>query len=258
MLEAVADPVRLRIIRRLSDGRTASLADLADAAGVHVNTVRPRVAELEDAAVIERVTGAPSGRGRPSIGYRLAAGWSVPTSDFRGLAQLQQNGNVALQQDAVVRQKSDCSLEITRGSGVVEPLFFEVGRNGVGSGRAQRIAFFFNGLDSNRINCAVTNHTRDQVSRAGHFLMRWRRFRGGCGPRRRWPVNRTFFNADNDGLGNGHRVIAQRVFHVTIAFLRRIGLDSVAIFQHDGVRVRGGAQQDKSAKCNNRFQVRKV
>ena len=88
MLEAVADPVRLRIIRRLSDGRTASLADLADAAGVHVNTVRPRVAELEDAAVIERVTGAPSGRGRPSIGYRLAAGWSVPTSDFRGLAQL--------------------------------------------------------------------------------------------------------------------------------------------------------------------------
>jgi predicted ArsR family transcriptional regulator len=88
MLEAVADPVRLRIIRRLSHGRIASLADLADAAGVHVNTARPRIAELEDAAVIERVTEAPTRRGRPSIGYRLAAGWSVPTSDFGGLAQL--------------------------------------------------------------------------------------------------------------------------------------------------------------------------
>ena len=88
MLEAVADPVRLRVLRHLSHGRTASLADLADAAGVHVNTVRPRIAELEDSAVIERVPGAPSGRGRPTIGYRLAAGWSVPTSDFRGLAQL--------------------------------------------------------------------------------------------------------------------------------------------------------------------------
>ncbi|TMK63061.1 MAG: hypothetical protein E6G53_11700 [Actinobacteria bacterium] len=88
MLEAVADPVRLRILRRLSEGRTASLADLAHAAGVHVNTVRPRVAELEETAVIERVTDPPAGRGRPSIGYRLAAGWSVPTSDFRGLAQL--------------------------------------------------------------------------------------------------------------------------------------------------------------------------
>ena len=53
MLEAVADPVRLRILRRLSEGRTASLADLAHAAGVHVNTVRPRVAELEETAVID-------------------------------------------------------------------------------------------------------------------------------------------------------------------------------------------------------------
>jgi len=87
-LEAVADPVRLRILRHLSRGRTASLSELAGAAGVHVNTVRPRVAELAEAAVIERVAEAPSGRGRPSIGYQLAAGWSVPTSDFRGLAQL--------------------------------------------------------------------------------------------------------------------------------------------------------------------------
>src|SRR2546421_8405838 len=88
MLEAVADPVRLRVLRHLSHGRTASLADLADAAGVHANTVRTRIAELEDSAVIEGVPRGPSGRCRPTIGYRLAAGWSVPTSDFRGLAQL--------------------------------------------------------------------------------------------------------------------------------------------------------------------------
>lgn len=87
-LDAIADPVRLRIVRHLSDHPGASLPELADAAGVHPNTARPHAAALEAAAVIERESDAPSGRGRPRLGYRLRPGWSPPTADFRGLAEL--------------------------------------------------------------------------------------------------------------------------------------------------------------------------
>ncbi|HKP88861.1 MAG TPA: helix-turn-helix domain-containing protein [Thermoleophilaceae bacterium] len=87
-LDAIADPVRLSIVRHLADHPGASLPELAGAAGVHLNTARPHATALEDAAVIEREPAAPSGRGRPRLGYRLAAGWSPPTADFRGLAEL--------------------------------------------------------------------------------------------------------------------------------------------------------------------------
>jgi predicted ArsR family transcriptional regulator len=80
--------VRLRIVRHLADQPGASLPELADAAGVHVNTARPHAAALEAAAVIEREAAPPSGRGRPRLGYRLRPGWSPPTADFRGLAEL--------------------------------------------------------------------------------------------------------------------------------------------------------------------------
>jgi len=88
LIDAVADPVRLRVLRHLSGGEAASMGELAEVAGVHVNTVRPHVAALEQAGVIERLPPAPSGRGRPIICYRLAEDWSLPSSDFRGLAQL--------------------------------------------------------------------------------------------------------------------------------------------------------------------------
>lgn len=87
-LDAIADPVRLRIVRHLADHPGASLPDLAEAADVHLNTARPHAAALEAAGVIERQAAAPAGRGRPRLGYRLRAGWSPPTSDFRGLAEL--------------------------------------------------------------------------------------------------------------------------------------------------------------------------
>lgn len=87
-LDALADPVRLRLVRHLTDHPGATLPDLAGAAGVHLNTARPHAAALEDAGVIEREAAAPAGRGRPRIGYRLARDWSPPTADFRGLAEL--------------------------------------------------------------------------------------------------------------------------------------------------------------------------
>jgi predicted ArsR family transcriptional regulator len=87
-LEALADPVRLRIVRHLARRGTASLPELAEAADVHRNTARPHVATLEDAGLLVRARPTPSGRGRPVVRYRLHDEWSPPTTDFQGLAEL--------------------------------------------------------------------------------------------------------------------------------------------------------------------------
>src|SRR2546423_14681423 len=87
-LDAVAAPIRLRIVRRLAETPRATLPELADAAGVHLNTVRPHVQALEEAGVLTRERQVPQGRGRPPVGYRLAEGWTGPTTDFLGLAEL--------------------------------------------------------------------------------------------------------------------------------------------------------------------------
>jgi predicted ArsR family transcriptional regulator len=87
-LEVISDPVRLSLVRHLERHAGASLHDLADAADVHLNTARQHVAALEEAGAIVRESGAPSGPGRPAARYRLAPGWTMPTSDFRGLAEL--------------------------------------------------------------------------------------------------------------------------------------------------------------------------
>jgi predicted ArsR family transcriptional regulator len=87
-LEALSDPVRLRLVRHLERTGEASLQELADAAGVHLNTVRPHVAELEEDGALVRVAETPVGRGRPPLRYRLAPGWTLPSSDFRGLAEV--------------------------------------------------------------------------------------------------------------------------------------------------------------------------
>src|SRR5215210_4854775 len=50
----IADPVRLRILLRLERDGPASLDQLADAAAVHVNTVRAHLTRLEDAGVLAR------------------------------------------------------------------------------------------------------------------------------------------------------------------------------------------------------------
>jgi predicted ArsR family transcriptional regulator len=87
-LGAIADPVRLAIVRRLADRGEASLEELATAADVHVNTVRPHLAALEDAGVVARQLRATGSRGRPGIRYRLVEGVAFSTSGFLGLAEL--------------------------------------------------------------------------------------------------------------------------------------------------------------------------
>lgn len=87
-LELVADPVRLRLLRHLSERDSCSLAEAAEAAGVHVNTARPHVTALVEAGALVRETAATAGPGRPAVRYRLPEGWTAPTVDFRGLAEL--------------------------------------------------------------------------------------------------------------------------------------------------------------------------
>jgi predicted ArsR family transcriptional regulator len=86
-LEALSDPTRLRIVRRLAEG-PARLEDLAEAAGVHPNTVRAHVASLQESGVVEQEAAESDGRGRPPLRYRLEPGWTPPTTDFGGLAEL--------------------------------------------------------------------------------------------------------------------------------------------------------------------------
>src|SRR4051794_3692132 len=88
VLDAVADPVRLRIVRHLADGGSATLAELADVAGVHLNTIRTHVAALESAEVLESAQKAATGPGRPAAEYRLVDGWGLSSTDFLELAGL--------------------------------------------------------------------------------------------------------------------------------------------------------------------------
>jgi predicted ArsR family transcriptional regulator len=87
-MEGIWHPVRRAIVERAAEG-PATLPELAEAAGVHLNTARAHVAALEESGalrVAEPV--AATGRGRPPLRYRLADDFTVPTSDFRGLAEL--------------------------------------------------------------------------------------------------------------------------------------------------------------------------
>src|SRR3954465_7008701 len=88
VLDAVADPVRLRIVRHLAGHGSATLGELTEAAGVHLNTIRAHVAALEAAGVLESEQQAASGPGRPASEYRLVDGWGLSSTDFLELAGL--------------------------------------------------------------------------------------------------------------------------------------------------------------------------
>jgi predicted ArsR family transcriptional regulator len=87
-LEAVADPIRLRIVRHLAVGGTASVAELARAAGVHANTIRAHVAELERHGILHRAPSVPRGPGRPALQFRLHDDAPPPDTDPHGLAKV--------------------------------------------------------------------------------------------------------------------------------------------------------------------------
>jgi DNA-binding transcriptional ArsR family regulator len=68
----VANPIRLRIVRHLSDRESASLDELSEAVTAQRNTVRSHLRALMSAGVVARFPGDPDGRlGRPPARYRL-------------------------------------------------------------------------------------------------------------------------------------------------------------------------------------------
>jgi predicted ArsR family transcriptional regulator len=87
-LQAVGHPVRLRILQRLADGSGASIAELADAAGVHENTVRAHVAVLEEGGLIAGEPRPAAGPGRPGVQYRVTPAGEQLDQDFLGVAEL--------------------------------------------------------------------------------------------------------------------------------------------------------------------------
>jgi predicted ArsR family transcriptional regulator len=87
-LEAIADPIRARVVRHLEDRGDASLHELADAAGVHVNTIRPHLAALTRSGVLVAEPLRGHSVGRPPIRFRLPDDWLDPGSDLRGMAGL--------------------------------------------------------------------------------------------------------------------------------------------------------------------------
>ncbi len=106
VLDAVADPVRLRIVRHLAEGGSATLTELADVAGVHLNTIRAHVTALEEAEVLRSAQKPASGPGRPAVEYRLVDGWGLSSTDFFELAGLLAS--------ALVRNRpDDASLRAT-------------------------------------------------------------------------------------------------------------------------------------------------
>ena len=87
-LDAIADPIRIRLIRHLEQSSDASLPELASAAQVHPNTARAHMSALEAAGVVEAEAAQLHTRGRPPLRYRLASDFTQPASDFRGMAEI--------------------------------------------------------------------------------------------------------------------------------------------------------------------------
>jgi len=88
-LALIADPLRLRVVRCLEERGRASLPELAADAGVHPNTLRPHLVELQEVGLLlteRRLLRA--GRGRPGIDYRLSPLWDRTRANFVGVAEL--------------------------------------------------------------------------------------------------------------------------------------------------------------------------
>ena len=107
-LTLIADPLRLSVVRSLEERGRASLHELAADAGVHQNTLRPHVVELQQAGLLltERRL-LPTGRGRPGIDYRLSPLWDRTRANFVGVAELL----------AVALQRADLDAEQLRAVG---------------------------------------------------------------------------------------------------------------------------------------------
>jgi predicted ArsR family transcriptional regulator len=77
MSSGVWHPVRRRMVERAAES-PATLSDLAEAAGVHLNTARAHLSVLEGSGTLVPEQAPPGGRGRPPLHYRLADDFALP------------------------------------------------------------------------------------------------------------------------------------------------------------------------------------
>jgi predicted ArsR family transcriptional regulator len=88
MVDAVADPVRARLVRRLASHGPASLEELAMEAGIHPNTARAHLTSMEADGFVVRESESAGAPGRPRTIFSLGEGWSVPDEGFLTMAEL--------------------------------------------------------------------------------------------------------------------------------------------------------------------------
>lgn len=69
-------------------GVPLGVRDLAERVGLHPNSVRDQLGQLVAAGLVERQTGAPAGRGRPSLRYRALATTDEDAAPYRELARV--------------------------------------------------------------------------------------------------------------------------------------------------------------------------
>src|SRR3954468_11949960 len=88
MIDAVADPVRARLVRSLASKGPASLDELATAAGIHPNTARTHLQALTAEGFVQRETQPAGAPGRPRTLFSLREDWTVPDEGFLAMAEL--------------------------------------------------------------------------------------------------------------------------------------------------------------------------
>lgn len=78
----LADPTRLTIVEALAE-RPREIDELARITGVHRSTARAHLRKLEAAGLVSAQAGAPAGRGRPALRFRLRAAIGDPSPEVR-------------------------------------------------------------------------------------------------------------------------------------------------------------------------------
>jgi len=82
VLKTLGDDTRYAIYQELaSSAQPLATAEIAEAMGLHPNTVRPHLERMREAGLVEVRTGAPTGVGRPQHRYSLAAEAPAPAPE---------------------------------------------------------------------------------------------------------------------------------------------------------------------------------
>jgi predicted ArsR family transcriptional regulator len=78
-------PTAILALLRERTSEPATVSSIAEATGLHANTVREHLENLLDRGLVRRTRSRPRGRGRPAWHYDVPAD-SPPTSEYAGLA----------------------------------------------------------------------------------------------------------------------------------------------------------------------------